>query len=135
MDDVPTCGKGLAEHAPLPAKLAALSDAVAEVLEIHMRALDTGDEAARKELDAYSELARSHRGVAVDLASLAARMAAYRDLPMGRHDEQVMMSAEARNAFERFVRGEQDLLALLQHRLAQDQEMLDAMRGTEATRA
>jgi hypothetical protein len=59
-------------------------------------------------------------------------MASYRDLPMGRHDEQVMMSAEPRDAFARFVRREQELMALLQGRVEQDRQMLDAMRGARA---
>jgi len=37
-----TCGKGLAAHSSLPAKLGDLTDAVADVLEIHTTALDLG---------------------------------------------------------------------------------------------
>jgi len=35
-----TCGQGLAEHSPLPAKLGELTATVAEILERHMK----GDE-------------------------------------------------------------------------------------------
>lgn len=129
MEDAPTCGKGLAEHSPLPAKLGELTDAVADVLEIHTKALDVGDESSRKELEAYRALARIHRTIAADLKATAKQMAGYRDLPMGKHDEQVMMAPDAREAFERFVMREQDLLALLQRRIQPDRQMLDAMRG------
>ena len=38
--DEPTCGKGLAEHSALPAKIGAVIGAIGEVLEFHMTALD-----------------------------------------------------------------------------------------------
>ena len=44
MDDQPTCGKGLAEHASLPAKLGELSSAMAKLLEFHQTTLDLTDE-------------------------------------------------------------------------------------------
>jgi hypothetical protein len=49
MDDQPTCGKGLAEHAVLPAKLGELIVSVAGVLEAHMPALDLTDAPFRSE--------------------------------------------------------------------------------------
>jgi hypothetical protein len=56
-------------------------------------------------------------------------MAGYRDLPMGRHDEKAMTAPVNAEAFEKFVTLEQELLALLQQRLARDQSMLGEMRG------
>jgi hypothetical protein len=47
---------------------------------------------------------------------------------MGAHDLTVMSSPEAVEAFERFVQAERELLALLQERLRQDQEMLAGIR-------
>lgn len=129
MDDQPTCGKGLAQHSSLPAKLGELMAATAEVLEVHMRALDLSDENSRREHEAYTELARAHRRIAVDLAATAARMAGYRDLPMGAHDMQTMMSDPPRVAFARLVREEESLLSLLQARLEQDRAMLAQMGG------
>ncbi len=38
MEDQQTCGKGLAEHAALPGKLADLTESVAGILEIHTEA-------------------------------------------------------------------------------------------------
>ena len=46
--DRPTCGEGLAANAVLPAKLAELMAAQAEVLKRHTRALDLTDAAAQK---------------------------------------------------------------------------------------
>jgi hypothetical protein len=118
-DDQPTCGKGLAANAVLPAKLAELIAVTAEVLERHTKALDLTDPAAQEELDAYTELVRAHRAVAGELASLAQQMAGYRDLPMGRHDEAVMADPEGQaEAFQRLVAIERELLALLSASLA-----------------
>ncbi|MGH8310602.1 MAG: hypothetical protein ACRETX_12525, partial [Steroidobacteraceae bacterium] len=64
MDEQRTCGQGLAEHAALPAKLAELTDAVAETLERHQEALDLSDESSRREHAAYVELAQQHRSTA-----------------------------------------------------------------------
>jgi hypothetical protein len=47
---------------------------------------------------------------------------------MGRHDRQAMTSPEVANAFQRFVKDKQDLLALLQRMVEQDQRMLAEMR-------
>jgi hypothetical protein len=129
MESEQTCGKGLAEHSVLPAKLGGLTAALAEVLETHAKALDRTDENARREFDAYQQLAQAHRKTAAELQAIAEQMAGYRDLPMGRHDEKAMAASENREAFERFVTVEQELLALLQHRVGQDQGMLREMRG------
>ena len=84
MDDQPTCGKGLAEHATLPAKIGELAAAIAALLEFHKTTLDLTDENARKEHDAYSELAKAFRGTATQLHATAKQMTGYCDLPMGR---------------------------------------------------
>jgi hypothetical protein len=118
LGDRPTCGEGLAANAVLPAKLAELMAAQAEVLERHTRALDPTDAAARKEFDAYTKLERAHRDVASELANLAEEMASYRELPMGRHDMRVMSDPKGQvEAFRHFVAVERELLALLQTKL------------------
>lgn len=124
VDDTPTCGKGLAEHAELPAKLGELAGALARVLELHMQALDLGDAASRAEYDAYEELSGAFRGIAADLTSTARRMARYRDLPMGRHAMEVMSAPESAQAFAGFVRLEGELAKLLDRRLARDRAMM-----------
>jgi hypothetical protein len=124
-DDRPTCGEGLAANAVLPAKLAELMAARAEVLKRHTRALDLTDANAQKELDAYTKLERAHRDVVSELASLAEEMASYRDLPMGRHDMTVMTDPEGQmEAFQRFVAVERELLALLQAKLEAEEKLL-----------
>src|SRR5688572_28024287 len=109
-----TCGKGVAANAVLPAKLAELTGALAEVLERHTKALDITDPAAREELDAYVALVRAHRAIAGELSKLAQQMVSYRDLPMGRHDMAVMTDpAGQAEAFQRYVAVERELLELV----------------------
>lgn len=87
--DEQTCGRGLAEHSLIPAKIAGLLGALAENLELHMPALDLSDANTAQEHHAYSELSRAYREIAARLEHTAGRMANYRDLPMGRHDMRV----------------------------------------------
>ncbi|HEX8135534.1 MAG TPA: hypothetical protein VF880_19150 [Actinomycetes bacterium] len=128
MADRPTCGQGLAEHSSLPAKLGELTASVAGILEGHLRALDLGDERSSRERDVYLRLVEQHRRTAGELAATGREMAGQRDLPMGAHDLTVMLSSEAVAVFERFVQAERDLLALLQERLRQDEQLLAGMR-------
>jgi len=130
MGDEQTCGKGLAENAALPAALGTVTAAMAQVLELHMRALDLGDPNAAEEREAYAKLVEEQRAVAAELQATANRMTGYRDLPMGRHDMTVMSDARTVDAFEKLVKTKQELLALLQRTKEQDEKMLAAMRGT-----
>jgi len=57
------------------------------------------------------------------------QLAAARDLPMGRHDTQTMTSPEVGDAFQRFVKAKQELLALLQRMVEQDRRLLAEMGG------
>jgi hypothetical protein len=127
MDQPSTCGEGLAQSAVLPTKLGELAAAMATVLEVHMTSLDLADDNARPEYDAYRRLVNDYRAIAAQLQATGAAMASYRDLPMGRHDEQVLSSPAAVDAFEHFVTAEQELLALLQTRVAQEEQMLREM--------
>lgn len=129
MAEHPTCGQGLAWNAPLIAKLGALTNAMADNLEVHMRALDPGDESSRREHAIYRRLAESQRRAAAGLASIANEMAAAEDLPMGRHDMDAMTAPAVGQAFLGFVTAERDLLSLIQSRLEQDHRMLDQMRA------
>jgi len=117
METPQTCGQGLAENSVLPAKLGELINSMAEILEIHMGALDLQDNASRLEHEAYRELSREQRKNAAALQETARRMAGYRDLPMGAHDTSVMSSPRAVAAFENFVKLEEELAALLDDRV------------------
>jgi hypothetical protein len=124
----PTCGQGLAAHSALPAKLAELMAAVADVLENHTTALDLEDENARREQDVYRKLIAQHRQTAAELRSTAGDMASQRDLPMARHDPGVMSSPAALDALGKLVAVEEALLDLLQERVEQHRELLDELR-------
>lgn len=128
MADQLTCGQGLAENAPLRTKLGELVGSTRRVLEVHMAALDPSDEDTEPERRAYQRLAQEHRELGARLLVVGEEMAGCRDLPMGSHDRRVMASVPTVEAFERFVQVEQELLALLQQRVPQDQRMLQQMR-------
>jgi hypothetical protein len=124
-DDQPTCGKGVAASAELPARLAALMATRAEVLERHRQALDLTDPNSRQEFEAYTDLVGRHRDVATALDSLAQQMRGYRDLPMGRHDMAVMADPQGQmEAFRRFVGLERELVAFLNAKLVEEEKML-----------
>jgi hypothetical protein len=129
MDEQQTCGRGLAEHAALPARLADVTNAMADNLQVHMQALELDDEAARQEHAVYLRLAEEYRQLAARLRAVAGEMAAARDLPMGRHDQQTLTSPEVGEAFQRFVKAKHELLVLLQQMVEQDQRMLAEMGG------
>jgi hypothetical protein len=132
MEQPATCGQGLAAHAPLPAMLGELTAAVGKILELHIPALDLDDPNGRQEAEAYRVLVEAHRETADQLQKTAEAMRGYRDLPMARHDMEALASPASLDAFRRFVGIEQDLLALLQARLEDDQEMLRSMEGEAA---
>jgi hypothetical protein len=124
-DDQPTCGKGVAASADLPARLAALMATRGEVLERHSRALDLTDPNSRQEFEAYTDLVRRHRDVAAALDSLAQQMRGCRDLPMGRHDFAAMAAPDGQmEAFRRFVGLERELVAFLEAKLVDEEKML-----------
>jgi hypothetical protein len=129
MDEQQTCGRGLAEHSALPAQLAEVTEAMASNLQVHMQALELDDEPAREEHAVYLRLVEEQRQAAARLRAVANEMAAARDLPMGRHDAQTMSSPEVGDAFQRFVKAKQELLALLQGMVEQDRRMLAEMSG------
>jgi hypothetical protein len=106
-----------------------VADGMAANLEVHTRALDPDDEAARQEHAVYLRLAGALRQAAAQLRAIAEDMAAQRALPMGRHDQTVLTSPEVVETFRRFVATRQELLALLQRLLEQDRRMLAAMGG------
>ncbi|HZC13428.1 MAG TPA: hypothetical protein VE270_05335 [Thermoleophilaceae bacterium] len=132
MAEQQTCGKGLAQHAVLPERIAELIAALAENLEVHMEALDLSDEEARIEHEAYSRLAAQRRQIAAQLEAVGQEMADQEELSMGRHDKAVMTSQRALDSLERFVGAQTELLHVLEQGVAREREMLSQMR--EASR-
>ena len=124
MDEPRTCGEGLAQRSMLPARVSALTAAIAEVLETHEQTLDLSDDSARLEHLAYQQLTNDYRRVTSQFRAIADRMLGYRDLPMARHHAQAMLAPEIRGALANLVERERDLAALLQTWVQEDQAML-----------
>jgi hypothetical protein len=121
VEEQQTCGQGLAENAALPARLAGVIEAMADVLRVHLQALELDDEAAREEHSVYLHLVEEQRQAGGRLRAVAAEMAAARDLPMGRHDTETMRSPEVGDAYQRFVRAQTELADLLGRMAERDQ--------------
>jgi hypothetical protein len=126
MDQQPTCGQGLAQHAALPLSFADVIGAVAENLELHLTALDPNDKQSRPEFNAYGALATQHRELESRLRAIALQMEGYRDLPVAAHDMSVMTSPKLVRALERLVAQEESLTTLLVESVEQYQQMLKA---------
>ena len=120
-----TCGQGLAQNAALPAALAAVVRAMADVLEAHMGAIVRSDPAGEREHAAYARLEAAQREAAERLGALAADMEAQRDLPMAEHDMAAM--AAQGEPFARLVAAERELAELLERRAAAHRELLAQM--------
>lgn len=126
MSEQQTCGRGLAEHAVLPAGFADVVGAVAGNLELHLTALDPKDSRSRPEFDAYVALATEHREIESRLRALALQMEGYRDLPMAIHNMTVMASPNAGAAFQKLIEEEESLISVLQRSLEEHRRLLSA---------
>jgi hypothetical protein len=126
VDDAPTCGVGLAQHAPIPAQTAEMFAGLAETLELHRALLKLDDANAKKEDEVYGNLANDWREIARLVDRAAQQMAAQRDLPMGAHDERAWGDRHLR-AFEKFVKAQTRLLGLLRVAAERDEQMLASM--------
>ncbi|HTV20698.1 MAG TPA: SRPBCC domain-containing protein [Polyangiaceae bacterium] len=123
----PSCGAGLAQHATIPAKVAPLFAALADTLETHRALIVLGGADARREDDAYRELAAGYRELARSVEQVAAMMASHRDLPPCPHDESAFGAAQLQ-AFQRFVKAQSELLELLRPAAERDEAMLASMQ-------
>jgi hypothetical protein len=124
MKEQQTCGKGLAEHSALPAKLAELIASTMRNLELHMETLDLTDPNSRREYEAYQKLVKEHQEISTRLKKTAREMEGYRDLPMGRHDQKKLSDPLVIDAFKKYTNLEQELLTILNKQIEQDQEMI-----------
>jgi uncharacterized protein YndB with AHSA1/START domain len=126
VDEAPTCGIGLAQHATIPAKIGVMFEGLAETLELHRRMLVLDDPNSRKEDEVYRELAARWQDITQLVEKAAAQMAAQRELPMGAHDPAAWGNAHLK-AFEKFVKAQTQVLALLRVTAERDEEMLASM--------
>jgi uncharacterized protein YndB with AHSA1/START domain len=132
-DETPTCGAGIAQHVPIPAAFAEMAEGLARTFELHRRMLKLEDAAARQEDEAYRELAERWARIGALVREAAALMEAQRELPPAEHDESAW-GPEHVAAFEKFVRSQSHLLALLRIAAERDEEMLASIQApTSAT--
>lgn len=124
--EAPSCGVGLAQHATVPAKMAAVFAALADTLESHRALLVLSDESAQIEDEVYRKLAGGYRELAARSKEMASLMAGYRDLPPCAHDAAAFGQRQLA-AFEHFVRAQDELLEILCPAAERDQAMLASM--------
>jgi hypothetical protein len=125
-DEPPTCGIGLAQHATIPATIGVMFEGLAETLELHRTMLVLDDPNSRQEDEVYGELAARWKDIAQRVEKAAAHMAAQAHLPMGAHNEAAWGDAHLR-AFEKFVKAQTQVLALLRVAAQRDEKMLASM--------
>lgn len=126
----PTCGQGLAHHAPLPRLFGALLDSVADNLIAHLPGLVSSDADSQREKRVYEQLAARHRDVAAMLRAIGEEMAGYQDMPMGAHDLDALSSQPVTEALARMIRAETELVALVTQQLKQHRAILTGVSGS-----
>ena len=126
-----SCGKGLAEHAVVPAGIASYLKSLAENLEAHLPTIDVKDVNGRRERDAYQHLVSEYSEMADRLAIAAEQMGRYRDLPLAQHHEEALSDPKILEAFGRLVAVEADLANLLRISADRDQSLFREWEGSE----
>jgi hypothetical protein len=127
-----TCGRGLAHHSAVPAKIADYLAALTEILRSHLPTIDTSEATGQAEWGAYRELADGYAGLADRLGTTAARMRGYRDLPAAPHHEEELADPVLMEVFAKFVDAETELATLLQKSADHDQAMLQNLAQPES---
>lgn len=110
-------GKVPADHSVLPARLGALMASVAEIIELHMKALDLKNKKARKEYKSYARLAKEHRDISLSLQGIAGELERFRKMAQGKANADALSDANILAAFEKFMKAEKKLIGLLQKRM------------------
>lgn len=128
VDEVASCGAGVALHAPIPAQLGVMFEGLAETFVLHRKMLDLSDDNARKEDEVYAELAARWTAIARQVREASAFMEAQRELPMGAHDESAWDQDNVK-AFAKFVRAQGQALALMRIAQEHDERMLRSMQS------
>jgi uncharacterized protein YndB with AHSA1/START domain len=132
VDEAPTCGVGIAQHAAIPAAFAEMSDGLARTFALHRRMLRLEDDSSRQEDDVYRELGETWARIHVLVRDAAARMEAQRELPMAAHDQSAW-GPEHVAAFETFVNSQSHLLALLRIAAQRDEQALASIQTSTTT--
>jgi uncharacterized protein YndB with AHSA1/START domain len=127
VDEAPTCGVGVAQHATIPLKIGTMFEGLAATLDLHRKMLVHGDANSKKEDQVYRELAASWREIAKLVRATATRMKAAHDLPMGAHDEAAWGDDHLR-AFEKFTRAQSEVAAMTRIAAERDEKMLASMK-------
>jgi hypothetical protein len=131
VDQQPTCGQGLAQHAGVPAKIAAFLTSLAENLDAHVPTIDVSDSSGRAERDAYVGLTTEYTAIAARLDATAKQMSRYRDLAAAGHDPEALSDPRILELFESFVTIESELAELIRGSADRDREALRSFRGEE----
>jgi len=84
------------------------------------------DPSSRREDDVYRQLAAGWNDIAQLVEKSAVQMTAQHELPMGTHDETAWGEAHLQ-AFEKFVKAQTQVLALLRVSAERDEKMLASM--------
>lgn len=124
MAEVTTCGQGLARHAVLPSKMAALSTAMADNLIAHVDAVSGEDNAAQQERRTYRDLAVRYGDAAKALAAIGDEMASQYDLPVADHASDQLSSENVITAIQAMADAEDELAALLRELAAEHRAIL-----------
>jgi hypothetical protein len=132
-DEEWTCGKGLAAHARIPAKIAEFLESLADNLDAHVPTIDMSDSSGHAERAAYVRLSKEYRVLAAQLAGTAKHMDEYRDLPVARHYEEELAHPRLLEAFRRFVALETELAELLAASAEQDRQLLEESLPADET--
>jgi hypothetical protein len=129
MEELPTCGKGLAQRSEIPVKLGTLIASLADNLDAHLPTIDVGNEAGRFERDAYASLINGFREIAERMAAISSEMAGYRHLPMAPHHDAALFKPRITDSFNRYVTLEGELANQLLESHARDLQLLRYMLG------
>jgi hypothetical protein len=131
MAEVSTCGQGLAHHAVLPTRMAALSTAMADNLLAHVDVVSGQDNAAQQERRIYRDLADKYGDTARLLATIGDEMASQHNMPVADHALPLMSSANVITAIQAMANAEDELAALLRDLAAEHRAVLRELARTD----
>lgn len=120
-----TCGQMMAAHAPIMSKMAELAEAHVAGAEMHVKAIDKKDKAAKAEIDALTKDIKFHKDIAGKFKKAGEDMAKAKDMPACKHDEKAMADPKMMEAMMKMVKAEKELSEMM----AKDVADAEAMMG------